>query len=289
MSELGQVLREAREAKGVSLAEAEEATRIRQKYLQALEEGDYSVLPPSVYVRGFLRSYASYLGLDPEHVVRLYEEAVPQPSGPAEPHIIAEPLVPASRINWEIVAGVLLLLAVGALGLWVYRQYIVPLATAPTPTPPAVAAAEVGAPDTVPTVPDNLPTATFQPTATLTPVVPTATPRLPTSTPLPRSTATAIVSPTQAPGLTLVLRTTGRTWLRVIVDGKKVLEQTLEAGQRRTWRARREIRLRTGNAGGVEVTLNGQELGPLGQPGQVLERIWTITSSGVVRVSTPTP
>lgn len=287
MSELGQMLREAREAKGVSLAEAEEATKIRRKYLQALEAGDYSVLPPSVYVRGFLRNYASYLGLDPEQAIHLYQQAAPPQSSPAEPHIIAEPLVPTPRVNWELVAGVLLLIAVGVLGVWVYRQYVVPLAAQPTATPPAMAAADVGEPDETPG--EALPTATAWPTATAAPVVPTATLPPPTPSPLPRPTATPTLRPTQAPGLTLVLRTTGRTWLRLMVDGKTVLEQTLSPGQVRTWRARREIRLRTGNAGGVEVTVNGQELGLLGEPGQVLERIWTVTADGVVRVSTPTP
>ncbi len=292
MSELGQVLRQAREAKGVSLAEAEEATKIRQKYLRALEEGDYDALPPSVYVRGFLRNYASYLDLDPQHVLQLYAQVAPQQGGPTEPHIIAEPLVPPSRVNWELVAGILLLIAVGILGVWVYRHYIVPLAAAPTATPPpapAVAAAGVGEPAGTPEGPEPSPTATRRPTATLAPVVPTATAPPPTATPLPRPTATVAVLPTEPPGLTLVLRTTGRTWVRVIVDGEKVLEQTLGPGQVRTWRAQHEVRLRTGNAGGVEVTVNGQELGPLGAPGQVLERIWTITQNGVVRVSTPTP
>jgi len=289
MTELGQVLREARETKGVSLAEAEEATKIRQKYLQALEEGDYSVLPPSVYVRGFLRNYANYLGLDPEHVIHLYQQAPPQQSEPPEPRIIAEPLVPTSRVNWEIVAGILLLIAVGALGVWVYRRYVVPLVMTSPPTPPGVAIADTGEPSPVPSPPDTHPTATERPTATAIPVIPTATSLPPTPTPLPRPTATATARPTRVPGLTFVLRTTGRTWLRVIVDGKTVLEQTLGAGQVRTWRAQREVRLRTGNAGGVEVIVNGQELGPLGQPGQVLERIWTVTADGVVRVSTPTP
>ncbi len=66
---LGAVLRERREAMGVSLAEVEVATRIRQKYLSALEADDWHLLPGEVVGRGFLRNYADYLGLDPQEAM----------------------------------------------------------------------------------------------------------------------------------------------------------------------------------------------------------------------------
>jgi cytoskeletal protein RodZ len=291
MSELGQVLREAREAKGVSLAEAEDATKIRLKYLRALEEGQYDILPPSVYVRGFLRSYANYLGLDPEYVVELYDQTVPEGITPREPQIIAEPLVPSSRINWELIAGILLLIAVGVLAVWVYRQYVAPLALSPTPTPPTVAERKEAA-QSIPAANPSPVRAAASPTAvppTATPVPPTATPVPPTATRPPRPTATPTTAPAQATDLRLALRTTARSWLRIIIDGETVFQGILNAGESRIWRGKREIRLRTGNAGGVEVTLNGQPLGALGKSGEVLERIWTLSANGTIRVSTPVP
>jgi cytoskeletal protein RodZ len=69
---LGEVLREAREAKGVDLPRVERDTKIRTRYLSALEGGDYRDLPGSVYTKGFLRNYGSYLGLDPEYLIDLY-------------------------------------------------------------------------------------------------------------------------------------------------------------------------------------------------------------------------
>ncbi len=60
---LGERLREAREAKDLSLDETERATRIRARFLEALEQGDYSVMTP-VQAQGFLRNYARFLGLD---------------------------------------------------------------------------------------------------------------------------------------------------------------------------------------------------------------------------------
>src|SRR5919204_6119152 len=64
MFEIGNSLREARVRQGLDFPEIEQATKIRGKYLRALEDEQFSVLPGDTYVKGFLRSYADYLGLD---------------------------------------------------------------------------------------------------------------------------------------------------------------------------------------------------------------------------------
>jgi cytoskeletal protein RodZ len=69
---LGEVLRGAREAKGVDLPRVERETKIRAKYLSALERSEYRELPGPVYTKGFLRNYGLYLGLDPEYLIDLY-------------------------------------------------------------------------------------------------------------------------------------------------------------------------------------------------------------------------
>jgi len=71
VQELGQLLREARERKGVTLADAQQATKIRLSFLQALEKEDFSVLPPPFYIRGFIKTYAVYLNLEPRSTVQL--------------------------------------------------------------------------------------------------------------------------------------------------------------------------------------------------------------------------
>ena len=72
MARLGDALREKREQMGVTLPQAAEDTRIREKFLQALESGDYQSLPGTVYTKGFLRNYAHYLNVDPEEMLALY-------------------------------------------------------------------------------------------------------------------------------------------------------------------------------------------------------------------------
>jgi hypothetical protein len=70
--EIGNSLRAARERQGLGHAEIELATKIRSKYLRALEQEDFDVLPGDAYTRGFLRTYAEYLGLDGEIYVEEY-------------------------------------------------------------------------------------------------------------------------------------------------------------------------------------------------------------------------
>ena len=72
MFEIGYSLKSARERKGIGFPEAELATKIRAKYIRALEDEDFAVLPADTYARGFLRTYADYLGLDGEIYVDEY-------------------------------------------------------------------------------------------------------------------------------------------------------------------------------------------------------------------------
>jgi transcriptional regulator with XRE-family HTH domain len=72
MSPLGETLRRARLSKGITIEDAERVTRIPRKYLEALEVENYGILPAPVYARGFLRSYAGYLGLDPGELLPFF-------------------------------------------------------------------------------------------------------------------------------------------------------------------------------------------------------------------------
>ncbi len=74
MKEIGNILKEAREKKGLSLSDAHEAIKIQEKYLAAIESGDIDALPAEIYYKTFMKSYAKYLGLDPEILAKQYEE-----------------------------------------------------------------------------------------------------------------------------------------------------------------------------------------------------------------------
>lgn len=75
-SGVGTILREARNRRKVELSEVEAATRIRLRYLRAIEDEEWDVLPGGFYTRGFIRTYASFLGLDEERLVEDYRGGV---------------------------------------------------------------------------------------------------------------------------------------------------------------------------------------------------------------------
>lgn len=90
MSELGQLLRKVRMERKISLDDLEETTKIRKRYLEAIEEGDYKILPGSFYVRAFIKSYAEAVGLDPAEVLRMHQSAIPAPE--AEQSAVVDPI-----------------------------------------------------------------------------------------------------------------------------------------------------------------------------------------------------
>ncbi|QHT60760.1 helix-turn-helix domain-containing protein [Paenibacillus lycopersici] len=88
MSDLGALLKKAREQRNLSLDDIQDLTKIRKRYLEAIEEGDYSVLPGSFYVRAFVKNYAESVGLDAEEVLRLYNREIPS----SVPEQVIEPV-----------------------------------------------------------------------------------------------------------------------------------------------------------------------------------------------------
>ncbi len=301
MSELGRLLTEARTAKGLSPADVESVTRIRQKWLEALENGEYNKLPRGAVARGFLRTYAAYLGLDTQAALDLYtsesgdagdDVAIAEPGKPRvvdyrplEVELIDQ-RVDNGWVRWLIA---LVLVAAVAGGAWWFLSRNPgwnPFAAAPPPAPTATS---------TPTSTPWIVTATPKATITL----PVAEP-LATSDILPLPTPTVPASPTLTPrpsatpeftaGVTLDLQAVQRSWIRVAVDGEVAEEGFLDAGVTRLWEANQSITLRTGNAGGVTIVLNGQDLGLMGAVGEVVERGWTLTDTGeVLEVSSATP
>ncbi len=97
----------AREQKGVDLYRAERDTKIRARYLGALERGDYRELPGSVYTKGFLRNYALYLGLDPDEILLQWKRERGDGGAPSEPSISVPRPLSAPRRGFTFSVGLL--------------------------------------------------------------------------------------------------------------------------------------------------------------------------------------
>ncbi|MCL5111033.1 MAG: DUF4115 domain-containing protein [Chloroflexi bacterium] len=255
MPKLGEMLRAARQDMGVSLAEVEQATKIRRKFLVALEEEDFPSLPETVYVIGFLKEYARYLRLDPDQTARVFKEQSGRRDLPGlqpETRIVREAtrrgvINPANASVLLIFSGVVLLLIFG------YQQYLqLQDAVGPTvaslPSPTVAIASPAATPGM----------AVVEPTATLAPS-PTAT---------------------QAIGVTVELRiVSDRCWIRAIADDQVVTKgadqgEILNPGESRVFKADRYVLLRVGNAGAADVTFNGIREGTMGPIGAVREKEW---------------
>ena len=311
MSELGRLLSEARAVKGLTLADVEKVTRIRQKYLDAFEQAQYTVLPRGAVARGFLRTYARFLGLDPDEMARQYamesgdiSEDVPlvEPGKPrlvdyrpVEVALVEKP----NSLGWLrwVIALLLVATLVIAAWWWLNRSgdwqslwealfpsdisQIIPETATSTAIPtkaPTVHFATI----TPPPAPTGLVSAPATPTSDIL-TLPTPTVR-PSPTPTPRPTAT----PESVPAIALDMKITQQAWVRVIVDGVTVEQAILEAGATRAWDAQQSISILSGNAAGVTLILNSQVLGAMGAQGQVVERAWVV-QQGKIAETTPAP
>lgn len=253
MNPFFQQLKQAREAKDISLAQISDITRIAENYLEAIEQGNISILPQA-YVRAFIREYASIVGLDPDATMRLYDEVAPgtstapAASPPATPLTTPEAdgalhstgLAPEKALmtpaNTKIALG---LLAVATLAIIVWNM------TSRPHNPPA----------------EEIP---FQN------IIKEQERRLsPTQAPLP-ATSPAVPAGPVTDSLTLRAVTTDSVWIMVIVDHGEPREYLLPAGAKVSWRGRERFTVTLGNAGAAEFTLNQKQLGPLGKKGTVL-------------------
>lgn len=307
MNELGQWLRQTRDNKGISLAEAEVQTRIRQKFIAALEAEEWDALPNEVTARGFLRKYAAFLGLDEEAVLKQFHERARIPAAQAIAPMpptreadyrpiemdLSSPSKRGSSTPWGWLAALALLAALIAGGAYLYfyqPDFVANLFSLPRalPNPGDIVALEPSATPTA-TVEVNRVTATptTGPTFTSTPdAEATATPTG-KSTATPTMPATVAVQPVQQ--MTLELTVKARAWVRLVVDDRVAQEAVMEPGQTGTWQAANSIILRTGNAAGIVATLNGQTYPLLGGPGEVVELQWRLVDGQVVQVTATPP
>jgi len=274
MIDLGSELKAAREEQGISLAEAEAATRIKGRYLKALEANDWAALPTHVQARGFLRNYAVYLGIDEDKLSAWYGQ-VARKGGPSVPRTRAADTpvrttgedgavfrprdIAIERMStlpaWlssDILIGVFLALLVAVVGFGLIRLMSDNADEAP-------AGDTTASPGLTPAVTPN----PLQPTsgAGVSPGEVTPAPVMPT---FDASLGT----------IQLSLEATEHVWVRVTVDGAQVLEGILAPGAPQAWQGTQQILLETPNGAGLQATVNGQPQGTLGERGQPITLTW---------------
>jgi cytoskeleton protein RodZ len=272
MPGFGEYLRREREMRGVTLQEIAETTKISTRFLTALEQEHFSVLPGGIFTRSFIRAYAQYLGLDDEHVLAEYRRAAHPPNDIDLARLTVTRPLPqlsgsrARAVPW-VVAAVLL---VGGYAVYRFAHRPAPLPAAsalPIPAPPSTAAAS--------SPPSNSSAPPGAQTASGAGGGPASGAGSPASAPALQSSsaATGGTEPASQPAvgngdLVLQVSTTEEAWLAITADGKTLMQGLLPANSLRVFRAKDSFDITTGNAQGTILTLNGEQQKSLGRPGE---------------------
>jgi cytoskeleton protein RodZ len=262
MPALGQRFRAAREARGLTLPEVAEQVRIRSVYLAAIEDEDWDAIGAPVYVRGFLRTYARFLGLDAEEVVAAFNLGEGERGAivPARGNIADIERAGGRRgLQLSPLIWIASLVAVILVAFVVYNELTLPRHGGPI--------AFLATP--VPATPTPLPTAG----ASTTPTAGAST------TPTAGASAMPSALPVSPSGVTqFALRFTGLCWARITADGAIVAQGTFPAGVTKAFSGR-SVTLVVGNAGAVDLTVDGKDFGKMGAPGQVIQRSFAFPAS----------
>jgi cytoskeletal protein RodZ len=279
--EVAAYLRQCREIRGLSLDEMASKTLIQRRTLQALEDADASRLPEPVYVRGFIRRYASALGLKGDDVAEAYpiELGVRRSASSGFPGLTGLQLRPLH----------LYLLYLGVIGVAING-----LSSVISP-PGGRSVAQVTRPN-LETVRDLLPKTTAvarvgdpsKPSPLAMAWGASSDPMHDQVFPLgaqePESVSLGSLreqlqaigpvgeSPKSTKAVQVTMKLVDSSWVRVTIDGKPEFEDVLTEGTQKTWQANRLIVVRAGNAGGVMIGEGNGPLKPLGIPGSVEEK-----------------
>src|SRR5919107_2569788 len=280
-TEIGRFLEQKRKEQGLSLEEVEQATKIRKRYLTGLERDNYSILPDAVYARGFLKTYANYLGLDGEaFALELKstrkprrERGIDYKSRPETD--LQQPLMSPSGLSGtrkrkvSTSAIVTLLVALLALAAVIGALYFVGR---------GVQASNEGDPSS------GAPPRQEQQKVS-------AKERAPEAGQAEKAAATGEGSPgdrrptggeRSAPPGTLQVSVNVRerpSWILIRADGSVAYEQVARPGFSELFEAERQLYIKSGDAGAVSVEINGQDVGALGRTGEVVARNYTLKNA----------
>lgn len=257
---IGDLLRAERERQNLSIKDIEKATSIRALYIDAIEKCDYKTLPGEAYAKGFVRNYANYLKLDANAIVNGFnEELHPQEE-------VVEETAPSSAED--------------------VRRTQASERSAEEYRGPKITSLE-----SYPMEKSSHGTRNALLVAVAVFVVAFAAliafggdEETPAPAPAPRSGAqtaqhgqkqTEAAQKPASDGVEMQLKFTDRCWTEVVVDGKTEFEGTAEKGKVLNVKGKDKVHITAGNAGALTVSLNGKDMGTIGQKGEVVEKTFT--------------
>jgi cytoskeleton protein RodZ len=245
----GEILKREREMREVTLNEVTVATRIPPRFLEAFEREEWEKLPGGVFNRGFVRAIARYLGLDEEHLLSEYDLAYGEQK-PSTVPLVENPI--PSPPKWIVAVAALGILAVvaGVIagGVYGWRRYAAHRALKRAAIAAATAATQ---------------SANTQRQVNGDTAASSASPGAPASA----SSAASASAPGAPKRLDLSVSTSDVTRVRVVADGRVVLDARLPAGETRHLSARNQFVVSAAHPSAVLLDLNGQAMPQLGSGG----------------------
>lgn len=290
---IGSALRQQRETLSLSISDIENHTHIRSHYLEAIENGRFSELPSPAQGRGMLKNYAQFLNMNPEAVLLEYAEGLqvrrierikPAEKPSKKTSGTAKSILPPAVKRWlsaDMIVGVFAILLLVSITIWGISQVSADRAQEAEPTAPPVA--EILLLDTsaeltqVPQIQQTRAAPAQQETSP-------ANENLETNANLETGEEESGVPTLDNQPLQLYLITSQRAWLRITADEEVVFEGRVVPGNAYPFSAADQIDLLTGNAAAIKVYFNQQDLGVLGEVGEVVNV--SFTAAGVI---VPTP
>lgn len=255
MASQGEKLKNIRQELGLSLEEAHKKTKIHLEVLKAIEEDRLVNLSP-VYIKGFLKIYCKFLGVDPKDVLADYKEPQNIVKHPSDVREKPQPLLKKVSVRLVLLKSVPRKIKI----VFIIILVIVVLSISLFNLGKIISSAKIKKRAKV-TESEGI--------KTLSPI---SKPQISESKP---QVQTKPVS-----GIKLSIRAKNDCWIQLKSDGKIVFQNILKKGRTETWQAKDKIELSLGNAGGVDLEVNGKLFSNLGRKGQALKNI-LITKEGI--------
>ena len=262
METLGEYLKSKREAQSITLEEIAEATRIREPILVAIENNKHDLIPPRVFIQGFLKSYASYLGLDESDVIKRYQETLEELEAKSDKEEIASQKPPKKVLSAARIL-VLFIVFVLALALWFFKRPQEKKEIPPFEISQQKPQAELVEPFSV------IKTETLEEESEEK-VVEEAE-GLDSSGESGEMDGVEEQKIVETEQMVLRVLATEETWIKFRLDQGEPFEVLLKVGESFRVKANENFNLRVGNAGGVELFFNEKALGNPGKMGEVID------------------
>lgn len=281
MTSIGETLRRERLRRGWTLDQVAAETKISLHLLEAIEADQFDRLPGGVFARNFVRQYAHMLQIDEDEILAAFRqqfeepaEAEPAPapasqvSGVTPMAALRDRMGPSTTLSAFVGLVVVILACAGLYSLW-------QRARRSTSAPQTVAAAPAPAPQMAPK-PVETPKPEFRP-AEVTETGTIRVPETPAANPAPAVSFTAS-APAGASAMRVAFTATEPVWVSIKSDGEHTYSGTLEGQQTREFDAAQKMTVLVGNAGGLDISVNGKSVGPIGSRGEI--RLLVLTPSG---------